>query len=230
MRPDFDAVSRVTRTKAQAKESYDRMSASYDLFAGIFEQKFCDAALKQLNVARGETVLEVGFGTGHCLKQVAEAVGKQGRVCGIDISPAMLAISRRRLERAGLWDRVELICDDATKMPYPESKFDAAFMSFALELFDSPEIPQVLASIRRVLKPDGRLGVVSMSKGDGDSVLLGLYEWLHQKLPQYIDCRPIHAEQSIREAGFGIRHTERVSLLGLPGEIVIGVKPDESRG
>ena len=121
-----------------------------------------------------------------------------------------------------------MTCDDAMKMPYADSKFDAVFSSFALELFDSPEIPQVLAEIRRVLRPDGRVGVVSMSKEDGALPLLRLYEWLHQKLPQYVDCRPIYVEQSIEDAGFEIQYKERVSLLGLPGDIVIGTKPASS--
>ncbi|OGO78833.1 MAG: hypothetical protein A3K41_01515, partial [Chloroflexi bacterium RIFOXYD12_FULL_57_15] len=211
MSSNIQAVSRVTRTKDQAKASYDKMSPAYDYFAGIFERNYRNLALKRLNVARGETVLEVGFGTGHCLRQMAEAVGEEGKVYGIDISSGMLAISRRRLERAGLWNRVELTCDDATKMPYTDDKFDAVFTSFALELFDLPEIPQVLAEIRRVLKPNGRVGVVSMSKEGGTSILVRSYEWMHEKLPQYVDCRPIYVEQSIKDAGFVIQHKERVS-------------------
>ena len=110
-------------------------------------------------------------------------------------------------------------------MPYEDNKFDAVFSSFNLELFDSPEIPQVLAEIRRVLRTDGRVGVVSMSKGNGDSPLQKLYEWLHQKIPQYVDCRPIYVEQSIKDAGFEIRYKEPISMLGLSGDIVIGTKP-----
>jgi len=228
MSSDLYPVLRVNRTKAQAKESYDKMSPFYDYFAGIFEQKYRNMALKRLNITKGETVLEIGFGTGHCLKQMAEVVGEEGRVYGIDISSGMLVASRRRLEKAGLRNRVELTCDDAMKMPYTDNTFDAVFSSFALELFDSPEIPQVLAEIRRVLRPNGRVGVISMSKEDGDSPLLKLYEWSHQKLPQYVDCRPIYVEQSIKDAGFGIQYKERVSLLGLPGDIVIGTKPASS--
>jgi ubiquinone/menaquinone biosynthesis C-methylase UbiE len=228
MSSDLNTILRVTRTKAQAKKSYDRMSPFYDYFAGVFEQKYRNVALKQLNITRGETVLEIGFGTGHCLKQMAEAVGEGGRVYGIDISSGMLVASRRRLEKAGLWSRVELTCDDAMKMPYADDKFDAVFSSFALELFDSPEIPQVLAEIRRVLRPNGRVGIISMSKEDGASPLLILYEWFHQKFPQYVDCRPIYVEQSIKDAGFGIQYKKRFSLLGLPGDVVIGIKPASS--
>ena len=98
-------------------------------------------------------------------------------------------------------------------------------MSFVLELFDSPEIPLVVAEIRRVLRPRGRAGVVGMSKEGGTSSILSFYEWLHLKLPQYVDCRPIYVEQSIKDAGFEIAFKARVRFVGLPGEIVIGAKP-----
>lgn len=217
-----EPVLPVTRTKARAKESYDKMSRFYDLFAGVFEQRYKNRALKCLNITNNETILEIGFGTGECLKQIAEAVGGKGKVYGIDISPGMLGASRRRLERAGLSSRVELTCEDAFNMPYGENLFDAVFMSFVLELFDTPEIPQLLAEVRRSLKPDGRIGVISMSKGDKASALLKSYEWLHQKLPQIFDCRPIYVAQSIEEAGFEIQYQERLNIFGLPGEIVIG--------
>jgi len=225
MNPELNPILRVNRTKAQAKESYDKMSSYYDLFAGIFERKYRNLGLKRLNITRGEYVLEIGFGTGHCLEQIAEAVGEEGRVHGIDISSGMLAVSQRRLEKAGLWNRVELTCDDAMKMPYADNQFDAVFSSFNLELFDSPEIPLVLAEARRALKPNGRLGVVSMSKDVGVSPFLKMYEWSHEKFPQYVDCRPIHVEQSIKDAGFEIQSIDRVNMLGLPGDIVIGIRP-----
>ncbi|MCD6371912.1 MAG: hypothetical protein J7L39_04340 [Candidatus Aenigmarchaeota archaeon] len=49
-------------------------------------------------------------------------------------------------------------------------------MSFTLELFDTPEIPKILTEIKRVLKPKGRLGIISMPKEDENSLLLKLYE------------------------------------------------------
>ena len=145
-------------------------------------------------------------------------------MCGVDLSAGMLEASQRRLDRAGMSDRVSLSCGDATDLPYADEEFDAAFMSFTLELFDTPEIPIVLSEIKRVLKPYGRLGVVSLSREDGTSLMLRLYEWMHQRMPQYIDCRPIYVEQALKEAGFHVVHSENEKLWGLPAKIVVGVK------
>ncbi len=216
-------ILRVKRTKEQAEKAYDRLCAVYDLLAGPFEKKYRNHALNLLDIREGEEVLEVGFGTGDSLRQIAERVGPTGKVCGIDISSGMLRVTQKRLTRAGLLDRVELRHGDAMDLPFGDDRFDASFMSFTLELFDTPQIPTVLADIKRSLKPGGRLAIVSMSKGNGDSLLLALYEKLHRAFPQYIDCRPIYLEQSLREAGFEITQKERQSFFGLPGETVIGV-------
>ena len=200
------------------------MSRSYDLFAGAFEKRLRNSALAQLGVREGEAVLEIGFGTGHCLKQLAAAVGVMGRVCGVDLSAGMVEVSRRRLARAGLTDCVELHCGDAAKLTYADETFDAVFMSFTLELFDTPDIPVVLGEVRRVLKPGGRLGVVSLSREDGVSLMLRAYEWCHQRLPQYIDCRPIYVEEAIQDAGLLLDYREKEKLWGLPAKIAIGVK------
>lgn len=214
----------VPRTKAQAQASYDRMSRSYDLFAGAFEKRLRNLALARLAVAEGEAVLEIGFGTGHSLMQIARAVGEQGNANGVDLSPGMLDVTRRRLTKVGLAGRVALHCGDAADLPYPDEQFDAAFMSFTLELFDTPDIPVVLGEIRRVLKPGGRLGVVCLSRENGMPLMLRIYEWLHRRLPQFIDCRPIYVAQALREAGFQLAHTESENLWGLPAKVAVGAK------
>ena len=214
----------VPRTKEEAKRFYDRISRFYDFLTAAFERKYAEMALEYLSVKEGETVLEIGFGSGHCLRQIARSVSKSGEVYGIDISTAMLEVTKRKLEKAQLMGRVELYCGDAASLPWEGNTFDAVFMSFTLELFDTPEIPKVLEEVKRVLKPRGRLGVVSMSKEGGEAKLVRLYEWVHKKWPKYVDCRPIYVEQSLKDAGYEIKSKEKVSLLGLlPGEVVIAV-------
>jgi demethylmenaquinone methyltransferase/2-methoxy-6-polyprenyl-1,4-benzoquinol methylase len=213
----------VPRTKEEAERSYDRISRYYDYLTGAFERKYAEMALERLSVSEGEIVLEIGFGTGHCLKRIAEPIGPKGKACGIDISTGMMEISNERLEEAGLEDRVKLFCGDAASLPFDDSTFDAVFMRFTLELFDTPEIPKVLEQIKRVLKPEGRLVVVGMSKENGDSIFLRPDGWIHNRWPKYVDCRPIYVEQSLGEAGYTVKSKEKVRLFRLPGEIVVAV-------
>lgn len=70
----------VPGLKKLAKITYDRLSKWYDFFAGPFEKKFREAGLHKLNVAPGKIILEIGFGTGQCILEIARAVGNSGRV------------------------------------------------------------------------------------------------------------------------------------------------------
>ena len=223
MDPDSsqEKISRVYRSKNDAEKTYTKMSRTYDLFAGTFEAKYTAIALKHLNIKAGEHVLEIGYGTGQSLKQMAKLLGETGKIYGIDISSGMLKVAEKRLKKPNLLNRVELKCGDAVSLPYKVDKFDAVFMSFTLELFDTPEIPIVLNEIKRVLKPQGRLGLVSMSKVDAALVMVKLYEWAHRKFPKYADCRPIYVGQSVEDTGFKIQYKEIKKLFGLPVEIII---------
>jgi len=214
----------VPRTKEEAKEAYDRLSKFYDYTLGLLGRKYSKMALERLAIVEGERVLEIGFGTGHCLKRIVELVGPAGKVYGIDISPEMLEKTRRRLEKAGLANRAELYCGDATSLPFDESTFHAVFLSFTLEVFDTPEVPMVLAQIKKVLKPGGRLGIVDMSKEDGKSVFLKVYEWVHKKCPKYVGSRPIYAGQCLIDAGYQIKSKEKIKIYRLAAEIIIATK------
>ena len=107
---DFQQISRVYRSKDDAKKFYDHIGVVYDWLGGIFERKHAEKTLSYLEIKNGEIVLEIGFGTGHCFQQIALSVGKTGKAYGIDISDRMLRVTREKLEKAGLMERVELVC------------------------------------------------------------------------------------------------------------------------
>jgi len=217
-------ISRVHRSKEEAKTFYDHISGSYDWLGGIFERRPAKKALDYLKIQSSEIVLEIGFGTGYCLQRIAMAVGNSGKAYGIDISERMVQRTRERLNKTSVLDRVELYRGDAAKLPFDNETFDAVFISFTLELFDNPEISTVLGEVRRVLKPSGRLGVVSLSKANVDSPPVRIYEWIHSKWPQYVDCRPIYVDESVQKAGYKMIMRETARLLLLPIEIVIALK------
>lgn len=217
-------ICSVTRSKAEAKASYDRLSRWYDTLAGWSEKKARGIGLKKLGVVDGERILEIGCGTGHCMQALAQSVGLTGKAYGIDLSDGMLRITQQRLIRTGLTDRTELKVGDATKLPFDSHSMDGVFTSFTLELFDTPEIPSVLLECKRVLKPGGRVCVVALSR-KRDTWRTNAYEWLHEKLPNYVDCRPIFVQKSLEAAGFQVYDATDLPLWGLLCEIVLAKKP-----
>lgn len=143
------------RHRDPTRSFYDRISHVYDLLADAGEHGAREEGVEALEVAEGERALEIGYGTGHALVELARAVGDEGRVVGIDISGGMADIARKRVDQAGLIERVRIDRGDVRDLPYEDGAFDIVFCSFTLELFEDDERPRVLAEIRRVLRPGG---------------------------------------------------------------------------
>ncbi len=74
----------------------------------------------------------------------------------------MARVAKSNISRAKLSKKVELIVGDAVRLPYKNDFFDAIFISFTLEIFEPKEIMVVLEECKRVLRANGRLGLVAM--------------------------------------------------------------------
>jgi ubiquinone/menaquinone biosynthesis C-methylase UbiE len=205
-------VLRVLQSREETRAFYDKIAGVYDLLAEHSEQPVRRAGLEMLGVQPGEKVLEIGFGTGRSLVELAQAVGPAGRVFGIDLSEKMREVAQRRVREKGLEEQVELTCGDALHLPYRTETLDGIFMSFTLELFDTPEIPLVLAECRRVLKTGGRIVVVGMSRVGPNGLVTEIFEWTHRHLPNYLDCRPILVRRAVEDADLHVDESRLMKM------------------
>jgi len=213
------------RTKDHISENYNRISKWYDAVAGRNESQLRKAGLIQLDATHGETILEIGFGTGHSIVEIAQAVGVSGKVYGIDVSDRMLELAQARAAATGHGNRIILSCGNALILPYADNSFDALFMSFTLEVFEEEQVTAFLHQCKRVIRPDGRICVVAMSARGRHTIMMKVYEWAHRAFPNTIDCRPIDAEQLLLNAGFRTIKQYISSFWGLSVEIVESRKP-----
>jgi ubiquinone/menaquinone biosynthesis C-methylase UbiE len=129
-----------------------RFAGPLILLAPGFRRK----AVKRLGGKRGDTVLEVGCGTGRNLALLREAVGDDGQVIGVDASGGMLARAQQLATRQG-WKNVRLLHQDAAELTL-EDQVDAVFFSLSYSVL--PDRPTVLQKAWQALRPGGRLVIM----------------------------------------------------------------------
>ncbi len=217
--------TQTTDTHHESNRSfYDRISGVYDWISDANEGPARRAGVEALLVKPGEKVLELGFGTGNEILDFAKLVGPTGVVAGIDVSPGMLEVAQKKVAANPPEAKVDLQVGDARELPFATDWFDAVFTSFTLELFPEEDIPVVLAEAKRVLKPGGRIGIVSMATvqtGEKASSLEKTYIWMHRHFPHIVDCRPIDPIPLLTSAGFAIRSENRREIWTMPVAVVV---------
>jgi ubiquinone/menaquinone biosynthesis C-methylase UbiE len=113
-----------------------------------------ERAISLLAPSPTDRVLEVGFGHGRTIERIARIV-TNGRVCGLDVSEAMLDMAVRRNRRGIAAGRVDLRMGDCASMPFQDAIFDRALSVHTLYFWRDPTL--CLREIRRVLRPGASL-------------------------------------------------------------------------
>jgi arsenite methyltransferase len=111
-------------------------------------------------LAAGERVLDLGSGAGTDSLIAAQMVGDQGRVVGIDMTPAMLAKARAAAAAMGATN-VEFVESEAEQLPFPDASFDVVISNGVIDLI--PDKDAVFAELHRVLVPGGRLQIADVT-------------------------------------------------------------------
>jgi len=160
-RPDADLTyaERKRRLYARYAQTYDEDQA---LWLGEEGQARLLAFLTQ-GLAPGMRVLDAGCGTGVHLRPISEAIGREGACVGMDISPEMLALARRRLIFAKNF--ALRVCDLSHGIPLEDACFDVVVAAGLLDQL--PDADLFFKEVRRVLRPGGFLvAVVACYEGD----------------------------------------------------------------
>ncbi len=143
---DTGDTTETFRISAEAAEVYQTR-----FVPGIFEERV-PHLLDVAGVAPGQSVLDVGCGTGVAARGAAQRVGSTGSVAGVDLNDAMLAVARR------LSPDIDWRQGDAAALPYPDDGFDAVVCQMAMMFFPDPA--GALAEMARVARPGGTVAVL----------------------------------------------------------------------
>lgn len=143
---------RVSKLNVEAvRAAYRRQAAFYDTAFGRISRSARLRAISLINALPGNSVLEVGVGTGLALP----LYDRSKRVTGIDLSAEMLARARDRVATEGLSHVVALLEQDAEATTFPDASFDVAASMFVASVVPHPRL--LLAELRRVVRPGGHI-------------------------------------------------------------------------
>lgn len=131
---------------------FEAFAPLYEDWAGGLHRLVAARVAELAAPKRGESVLDVGTGTGLVARGVAPKVGKKGSVVGIDVSPAMLTLAH---ERSHGLANISYLLEPAEALVFKNASFDLVTLSEVLTYLLDPA--SALAEIRRVLRPKGRL-------------------------------------------------------------------------
>ncbi len=137
--------------RGAALSQYRRRASFYDMELAVFEP-VRRRAIAQLELQPGQTVLDVGCGTGLSFEPIESAIGPEGHLVGIEQSPDMLERARSRVGSAG-WRNVTLICAPVEEAQIAHAA-DAALLLFTHDVLRRPEAVDVVIGH---LKPGARL-------------------------------------------------------------------------
>jgi len=158
-------------------------------------------AIEALGLSSGDSVLDVGCGAGQTLLQLAERVGSEGQVIGVDVAPLLLEIAKRRSEPHS---QVRLIQADAQTLDLPSESMDAVFSRFGVTSFNDPVA--AFSNFRRILKPVGALAFAcwrSLRENELDHLPLsaaGVQSMVDESPFGFAD--PEHVRRTLEAAGF----------------------------
>jgi ubiquinone/menaquinone biosynthesis C-methylase UbiE len=142
-----------------------RWAARYDLLAWLLtrgkEQAFRERLISLADVQRGNSVLDIGCGTGTLAIAATRHVGPTAVVHGIDASPEMIARARRKAAKAGADAVFQLAV--AEKLPFQDGQFDVVLSTLMLHHLPRNTRQQCATEVRRVLKPGGRVLAVDFA-------------------------------------------------------------------
>jgi ubiquinone/menaquinone biosynthesis C-methylase UbiE len=211
------SIASAKLDKSDVVEVYTQTAPIYDLWGALTETKARKRALSQAQIQDGEAILEVAVGTGLTFQEILRA-NPHGKNIGVDLTPAMLEKAKTRIGKSGA-SNYQLLVGDAYHLDFSDDQFDLAVNNYMFDLLPEKDFIPVLQEFRRVLKPQGRIVLVNMTKGT--YFYQRFWELVYRLNPRWLGgCRGVLLSKSLQSAGFTEINRETISQMGFPSEII----------
>lgn len=190
----------MTLNTTETLHLYRKRAQRYDMamwiyrMAGFHIDQYRRDTVAALALQPGDTVVELGCGTGLNFLLIERAIGPEGRLIGVDLTDAMLAQAQKRVQSAG-WQNVELVQADLARFQFPAN---VAGILSTLAITLASEYDEIIRNSAAALKPGGRLAVMDMKRPDHwPEWLVRFAAWLNKPYGVSIELQDRHPWESI---------------------------------
>lgn len=213
-------------TREQARAFYDRFGARQD-GQGFYEDPATRELVAHAGFERAGAVFELGCGTGRFAAELlAHYLPSAARYAGCDLSPTMIELARGRLRPFG--DRAEVrLTDGSPPLDLSDASVDRFVSNYVLDLLPADDVRQLLREAHRVLTPDGRLCLVSLTHGVTvlSRLVSRLWTRVHAWRPDLVGgCRPLALRDFAAADAWTLEHHRVVVAWGVPSEVLVARK------
>jgi phosphatidylethanolamine/phosphatidyl-N-methylethanolamine N-methyltransferase len=199
--------------ESSTKKIYDVHSMFYDATFGRLVRRRIERAIKHMNIADTDLVLDLGIGTGQSLNYYP----KTGKIIGIDLSAGMLREARKKIRENEL-THTSVFQANALELPFADSTFDHVFISHVISVVSDPY--RLVQEAQRVAKPKSRIVIVNHFQSTNRFLAL-LEKWacpLCTKLGWRSD---LALQDLIRRTGVEIDYRYKLESIDLWETVVI---------
>ncbi len=214
-------------SREQVRSFYDRFGTKQDWQKRFYEGPAIRDLLAYGDFGSARAIFELGCGTGVLAETLfSRYLSKEAIYLCFDISSTMVSLAKTRLNKYG--PQVEIrLTDGSLKLPWPDSRFDRFLSNYVLDLLPPEDIEVVIEEAHRVLEPEGRLCLISLTYGNtlASRVVIWLWKRIFGFHPSLVGgCRPVKLLDFISEKRWQVVHHNLLVTFGIPSEVVVACK------
>lgn len=219
-----------TLSAREAAQYYDSFGSKQDS-QEFYEGPPLKDLLAHLDMPDVRSILEFGCGTGKFAEQLLQSdFAKEATYTGLDVSQTMVELAASRLARFGARVTTRKT-EGSCKLDLPRQSFDLIIANYVFDLLSDEDAKVLLSSFFDLLKPEGKLGLVSLTQGEKGLATLTakLWQGVHKISPKLVGgCRPIELTGLLGPDRWVVQHRRVLAPFAIPSEIIVAVKRQDN--
>ena len=207
-------------TSSQARAYYDKFGKKQDL-QGFYEDPALDDLVAHAGFQNARKIFEFGCGAGKFAERLlAEYMSPSATYFGCDVSSTMVGIATHRLLDYGKRAKV-VWTKGIVHFPLPDQSVDRIVSTYVLDLLSMEDIGLVFTEAHRVLTPEGKFSLISLTKGVTFLSRMVSFIWMtvfRLRASLVGGCRPIQLERYVDPKRWDLEYRNVMTPFGVPSE------------